>query len=107
MPVQVRNILLAEFIRPELLSKASLLGFYGILPDVSIRVANIELPVTLGILVICHGTPGTFQMQLLVEGPDSTQIFNGLAQIAVAEQGLVTVLFNLAGILFKPAGSFL
>ena len=57
MPIQVKNILLAEFIRAEPFSKASLLGFYGILPDVKIRVGNIQLPITLANLSYVMARP--------------------------------------------------
>jgi hypothetical protein len=106
MLIRVRGILLGEFIRPEPFSKVSLLGLYGMLPDVTIRVGNLQAPTTLGILIMCHGEPGMYTLQLMMNGPHGANILTGRSSVPVSEEGPVNVLFNFIAVTFPESGSY-
>ena len=41
-----------------------------------------------------------------MNGPDGTNVFTGQSSVAIAEEGLISVLFNFTGIAFKVGGGY-
>ncbi len=64
---EIKHCLIADSVRPEAFGKVTLLGFFGVAPDVSINVKNFANPLELGFLLL-GGTgdaAGTIQFQLV------------------------------------------
>ncbi|MGH7813856.1 MAG: hypothetical protein ACREQI_07625 [Candidatus Binataceae bacterium] len=61
----------------ELQNKASILGFYGILPFVEFSVQNENLPVLKLTFTLLSGSPvtkGTYRVRLSVKGPQGNEL---------------------------------
>jgi hypothetical protein len=67
--------LICEAIRPELGSKATLMGFFGIAPDVNIVIPSLPAQITLAFLMMCGTGDGSkHDGKIAVLAPDGTQI---------------------------------
>jgi hypothetical protein len=53
----IRHCLICEGTRPEPFGKLSILGFYGVAPDVEIAIKDLRQPLQLGFVFV--GSPGT------------------------------------------------
>lgn len=63
---KVEAVILADYIREEPFAKCSILGFYGVLPNVRLHLQDIEKPALLSFLVIFAPETGVFQAKLML-----------------------------------------
>ena len=78
---KVKACILCEDVRPELGNKLSILGFYGLLPDVQIVTSDISKPLTrLSLLVVMGEAEGQFSLHVDLLRPDG-KIDSQLAQV--------------------------
>lgn len=74
----VRYCILCEDVRPEYGNKLTILGFYGIAPDVDIHLTQRGLPVRLYFLLGFGTGDGTYTTIAQILGPDGTSLVGDL-----------------------------
>ncbi|HEY7404079.1 MAG TPA: hypothetical protein VIB39_11190 [Candidatus Angelobacter sp.] len=72
--LQVKHCLICESVRPEPGGKASILGFFGVAPNVSILVQRLPLNIPLTFLMVCGAGDGKLHSgRATIVGPDSKE----------------------------------
>jgi uncharacterized protein DUF6941 len=67
----IRHCLICEEVRPEMGGKSTLLGFYGIAPDVNLVVPDIAKPIErISFLLVSDVGPGKYRITLRIEAPN-------------------------------------
>jgi len=73
---KIETCIVCEIIRPEVLNKFSLLGFFGITPYVHVTLKDVRLPAALT-FVFCAGSgEGKFTCDLLIRASDGRVVPN-------------------------------
>jgi hypothetical protein len=68
---RVTHCLVCEGVRPEAGGKATVLGLYGMTPDVEIRVRDLSQPIgSLCFLIFCEPGTGEYSVLPQIVGPD-------------------------------------
>ena len=74
----IRHCLICEEVRPEVKGKLSILGFYGVTPDVSIRIQDLAKPIErLCFLLVSGPGDGDHKVSIRIEGPAGELVFTG------------------------------
>jgi hypothetical protein len=73
---QIDRCIVCESVRPEVLGKLAILGFYGIAPNVHISISNFAEPVTLCFFFVGGTGVGHFRANVRVVAP-SGAVFQG------------------------------
>ena len=73
---QFRSCLIAEHIRSESFGKASILGFYGVTPGVTILVQDLEKPIQLAFYLIGDSGDGEFDVRIVLDH-EKGEVFRG------------------------------
>jgi uncharacterized protein DUF6941 len=98
--------IVCEGVRQEILSKHTLLGFFGISPHVRIGIKNFGLPLAI-CFVFCGGEgEGKFKLQLRITDSSGATIPNAMQSVVEGElrKGIptTTVFFLFQGVVGKP-----
>lgn len=78
---QIQTCIVCEGYRREILSKSTLLGFFGVTPFVTVRIADFALPLSLCLVFSGGQGEGTFRVGVYLVSPDGKKI-PGLPDIA-------------------------
>jgi len=71
----IRHCIVCEEVRIEGLGKSSILGFYGITPNVNLAIQDLTKPVErLSFLLICESGEGNHKVSVKIEGPRGERI---------------------------------
>jgi hypothetical protein len=106
---QIVACIVCEGVRAEILNKHTLLGFFGVAPDLRVNVKDFRLPSTL-MFVFCGGAgEGKFNLQLRVSDSSGAMLSNSAPYTIEGElfrgRPNTTVFFGFQGVLGK-AGKF-
>ncbi len=104
---QVRVWLICETVRSESNNKLSLLGVYGIAPDVEILLENFSLPTSLAFVAFAEpGAEGTFNAQYRILDEGGTPIVESpFAQVVIQRRDRPSSLaFGMIGVRFQREG---
>lgn len=72
----IRHCLVCEEVRPEVMGKSSILGFYGITPNVNLSIQDFAKPIErLSFLLICEPGDGEHKVSVRIEGPKGEPVF--------------------------------
>lgn len=103
----VHHCLLAEDIREEAHGKAILIGFLGVLPQVSFAVTDLDSPSRLALMFIAGQGDGQYKMGCTVIGPAGDEVLDvdGIDAEINPERTTTRLLFKLNRPL-KRSGDF-
>jgi hypothetical protein len=109
--LKVTYCIVCEDIRPEAQGKHAILGFFGLLPDVNIKLKEIGKPVArLAFLVNVGGGPGKYNLKFSVVGPDKKKPFPDVTlegvEIKSDPTARTLVVFNMIGLVFAKEGPY-
>ncbi len=108
LPV-LRHCVIAEQIRPEPDGRSTIIGFYGIVPYVSIQVASVPVQVQLSAYLICEPPEedGEFDINIEVSGPSGILLPRTVAKVSMADKSkTLSCALNLQGMPVKEAGMY-
>ena len=106
---KVRHCLVCENVRPEAGGLSTIVGFYGVAPDVRIKLPSIENPVPyLAFLLIGGEVEGDFEMKIRISDDADSVIFEAPSSKFVApdKRGELRVGVNITGLKFPRAGLY-
>src|SRR5260370_2520364 len=104
----IKYCFLCEGVRPETGSKLTILGFYGILPDVEMQLQNFQAPVPLTFIFGAGPSSGKFSISAeIIDSSDSKITELPPIDINFEPQNKRTFLiFNLSAVSFTQAGEY-
>ncbi len=99
--------ILYEDLRPEIYNKVSIMGFYGLTPDVEIRVKDLTLPLErLTILLGFKCEKGKYTIGLNINNPSGSLLKGSQSELSVGEEKISVVAVSFAGIIFSETGQY-
>ncbi len=109
--LNVSFCMVCEDVRPEMHGKYSILGFFGLLPHVNIKLKEMGKALArLVFLINVEGDPGKYKFKFSVIGPNKDKV---VPDIALGEMEIMDDLtkrsmavVNLAGLVFEKEGSY-
>lgn len=105
--LELRSCLVCDLVRPELAGKLTILGYFGICPNVHIRVAQLDQPTVLTFVI--SGDPGDGHYSALVAVFDEStgrQIASTAELPILARPSAPTVLAVALVVIFGHEGLF-
>jgi hypothetical protein len=105
----IRHCLVCEEVRPELMGKSSILGFYGVTPNVNLIVQDLTKPIErLSFLLICEPGEGNHKVIVRIEGPNGETVFTAPeADFSFPpSQQPVNVVIGIAPVQFPTTGRY-
>ena len=109
MPLQVNHCLVCDDVRPDLGNKLSLLGFYGVAPDLNIKMKDPEMPIAgLAIVfIMTRESTGSYSVKLLIEKPSGgTLLESPPIEARVAGDNRLNLIWKFNGFKFPELGSY-
>lgn len=74
---EIHSCVISDDLRPELSGKASIIGFYGIAPNVDIILKDLFQPLAMLTISLLAGRGlGTFKLSMNIADEDGRQLFN-------------------------------
>jgi hypothetical protein len=103
----IRHCLICESVRLEVGRKTTLLGFYGVAPEVSLRQLDFRIPVQIAFVLICDAGQGTYQISVRIVGQSGTPVME-LPPVSVTIPPGPRAQLNLVvgGVVFPRAGRY-
>lgn len=109
--LNVTYCIVCEDIRPEVQGKYAILGFFGLLPHVNIKVKEMGKPLArLVFLANVEGDAGKYKLKFSVVGPDKKKVFTDipLGEFEInrdpTQRALIVV--NVLGLIFQKEGIY-
>ena len=111
MSLRIIACLLCDATRPEIAGKTTVLGFYGVLPNATVQVAQLELPLP-GLCFLVQseqiGADGAATVRLRVQAPDGTELVRlKYDNVALREGRSVLAGFNITPFSFVGPGKYM
>lgn len=104
----IKYCILCESVRPEIGGKLTILGFYGILPDVEIQLQNFEGPIPFTFIFGTGPSGGKFNVSSeILDSGDSKVIEAPPIDIIFESKNKRTFLIlNIQAVIFKQSGEY-
>lgn len=103
---QIDSCLVCELVRPEPFGKLSVLGFFGILPNVNIVVSRLDQPTVLAFLFNGTVSAGTFALSFAVIDPDGNRVIASTDSKLTTAEGTVVLPWQMLFTFGRP-GNFI
>jgi hypothetical protein len=104
--LQIDSCLVCELVRPEPSGKLSVLGFFGILPNVSIGLFRLDQPTILTFLFSGTFSAGTFALSFAVIDPENNRVIASTDSELTAAEGTVALPWGMVFTFGRP-GTFI
>lgn len=109
--LNVTFCMVCEDVRPEMHGKYSILGFFGLLPHVNIKLKEMGKALArLVFLMNVEGDPGKYKLKFTVIGPDRAKVVPAvtLGEMEIMDDPTqrAVAAVNLSGLIFKLEGSY-
>lgn len=101
----IKSCIVCEIIRPEAFGKLSLLGFFGVCPDVEIAVQNLDQSVILAFLLTGTIDAGTYSLSFAILDSTSDRVIASTDSKFTAVKGPVALPFAMM-LVFGHSGQF-
>lgn len=102
--------IVCEDVRPEMHGKYSILGFFGLLPHVNIKLKEMGKALAkLVFLMNIEGEPGKYKLKFSLIGPDKKKIVSmPIGEMEITDSGSQRSMaaVNLAGLVFGKKGLY-
>jgi hypothetical protein len=109
---EVRRCIVCEHVRPEMHRKLTILGFYGITPDVSIRIQELVKPIEqIAFLLICGPSEGGSKANVSfgLHHEDGTELSTGIegSTIPIPKNERPHLTIGIRNVLFPKTGRYI
>jgi len=103
-PVHIGTCIVCEQARPEILEKWTLLGFFGVTPNVWVRISDFTKPVTLCFVFVGGECVGKLHVAIRVVAPSGANIPGGSEAIGefVPEKKMSAFYMAFQGVMPGP-----